>query len=81
MIHTVCNEGGGGRGHQTDKHLPPSTFTGQFIIKADIGFGVFIDIWPMPKGKFEHFHVCESDVVKDLIRTDTTETIFPEPTL
>ncbi len=29
-IHTVCNRGGGDRGPQTDKHLPPSTFTGQF---------------------------------------------------
>jgi hypothetical protein len=25
-----------GRGPQTDKHLPPSTFTGQFLRKADI---------------------------------------------
>jgi hypothetical protein len=24
------------RGPQTDKHLPPSTFTGQFLRKADI---------------------------------------------
>ncbi len=30
-IHTVCNKGGGrGSGPQTDKHLPPSTFTGNF---------------------------------------------------
>jgi hypothetical protein len=27
---------GGGGGHQTDKHLPPSTFTGKFLRKADI---------------------------------------------
>jgi hypothetical protein len=25
-----------GRGPQIDKHLPPSTFTGQFLRKADI---------------------------------------------
>jgi hypothetical protein len=25
-----------GRGLQTDKHLPPRFFTGQFLIKADI---------------------------------------------
>jgi hypothetical protein len=37
-VHTVCNGGGGGdRGPQTDKHLPsPSTFTSQFLRKADI---------------------------------------------
>ncbi len=38
-IHTVCNRGGGDRGPLTDKHLPPSTFTGQFL---HFGFGVFI---------------------------------------
>ncbi len=34
-IHTVCNKRGGGMGSgpQTDKHLPPSTFTGQFVRK------------------------------------------------
>jgi hypothetical protein len=36
-IHTVCKGGGVGvRGPQRDKHLPPSTFTGQFWRKADI---------------------------------------------
>ncbi len=25
-----------GRAHQTDIHLPPSSFTGQFLRKADI---------------------------------------------
>jgi hypothetical protein len=25
-----------GRGHQTDKQLPPSPFTGKFLIKANI---------------------------------------------
>jgi hypothetical protein len=25
-----------GTGPQTDKHLPPSTFTGQFLRKADL---------------------------------------------
>jgi hypothetical protein len=35
-IHTVCNGGGGAdRGSQTDKHVPPSTFTGKFLRKAD----------------------------------------------
>ncbi len=38
-MHSVCN--GGDRGPQTDKHMPPSTFTCQ------LGFGVFIDIWSM----------------------------------
>jgi hypothetical protein len=40
--------GGGDRGPRTDKHLPPSTFSGQFLRNAHIGFGVFIDIWSMP---------------------------------
>jgi hypothetical protein len=30
-----CVMGGGDRGPQTDNHLPPSTFTGQFLNKAD----------------------------------------------
>ncbi len=47
-IHTVYNRGRGDRGPQTDKHLPPSTFTGQFLRKADIWVGVFIDTWSMP---------------------------------
>ncbi len=34
-IHTACN-GVGDRGPQTDKHLPPSTFTGQYLRKAGI---------------------------------------------
>ncbi len=34
-IHTVF-KGGGDMGPQTDKHLSPSTFTGQFLRKADI---------------------------------------------
>ncbi len=47
-IHTVCNRGGGGdRGPQTDKHLPPSILTGQ-----NLGFGVFIDIWFMVFHKY-----------------------------
>ncbi len=37
FIHTLCtgNKGGGGgdRGPQTDKHLPPSTFIGKFLEK------------------------------------------------
>jgi len=45
--HTVCN-GGRGSGAQTDKHMPPSTFTGQFLRKADnLRFGIFTDIWSM----------------------------------
>ncbi len=39
------NKNLGGKEPQTDKHLPPSTFTGQFWRKAAFGFGVFIDIW------------------------------------
>ncbi len=35
-ILTRCNGGGGGRGPQTHKHLPPSTFTGLFLRKPDI---------------------------------------------
>ncbi len=36
-IQTVCNRrAGGARGPQTDKNLPPSTFTGKFLRKADI---------------------------------------------
>jgi hypothetical protein len=36
------------RGPQTDKNLPPSIFTVQFLRKADIwGFGVFTGIWSM----------------------------------
>jgi hypothetical protein len=38
----------GGEGPQIDKHLPPSTFTGQFFKKSrHLGLGVFIDIWSM----------------------------------
>jgi hypothetical protein len=37
---------GGDRGPQTDKHLPPSTFTDQ---SRHLGFGVFIDIWSMDR--------------------------------
>jgi hypothetical protein len=33
---TTPNKNPGGRGPQTDKHLPPSPFTGQFLRKADI---------------------------------------------
>jgi hypothetical protein len=29
-------KGGGDRGSQTDKHLPPSTFTGQSLREAEI---------------------------------------------
>jgi len=45
FIHAVCNGwegrgsrgvGGGNQGPPTDKQLPPSTFTGQFLRKADI---------------------------------------------
>jgi hypothetical protein len=41
---------GGGLTPQTDKHLPPSTFTGIFFKSRHLGFGfgVFIDIWSMP---------------------------------
>ncbi len=35
-IHTVFKWGGGDRESQTDKHLPPGTFTGKFLRKADI---------------------------------------------
>ncbi len=36
-VFIQCVIGGGGdRGPQTDKHLPPSIFTGQFLRKADI---------------------------------------------
>jgi hypothetical protein len=43
----VTGEGIGlcGEHIQTDKHLPPSTFTGQFLRK-----GVFIDIWSTGEG-------------------------------
>ncbi len=34
-----------GGGPQKDKHLLPSTFTGQFLQSRRLGFGVFIDIW------------------------------------
>jgi hypothetical protein len=48
VIHTVCNRGEWMGGPQADKHLPPSTFTCQFFKKnRHLGFGVFIDIWPM----------------------------------
>jgi hypothetical protein len=47
----VYNMGGGERGPQTDKSLPPSTFIGQFLRKVrksqHLGFGVFIVIWSM----------------------------------
>jgi hypothetical protein len=34
-----------GKGPQTDKHLPPNPFTGQFLRKDDLlGFGVFTAI-------------------------------------
>jgi hypothetical protein len=37
-----------GRGPQTDKHLPPSTFTGHFFKKSPhLGFVVFIYIWSL----------------------------------
>ncbi len=37
-----------GRGPQTDKHLPPSTFIWLIFNKCrHLGFGVFIDIWSM----------------------------------
>jgi hypothetical protein len=40
--------GGGDRGPHTDKHLPPSTFTGQFFKKRrHSGFGIFVDILSM----------------------------------
>jgi hypothetical protein len=35
-VFIQCVTGGGDRGPQTDKHLPPSTFTGKFLRKADI---------------------------------------------
>jgi hypothetical protein len=37
-IHTVCNSGRGvgDRGPQTDKHLPPNTFTGQLFRKTNV---------------------------------------------
>jgi hypothetical protein len=34
-----------GRGPQTDKHLPPSAFTGQFLRKADIQDWSLLVIW------------------------------------
>ncbi len=47
-IPWVCNRVGGDSRPHTDKHLPPSTFTGQFLRKAPtLGFGVYIDIWSM----------------------------------
>jgi hypothetical protein len=49
-IHTVCNRGeeGGVRGASDRKHLPPSTFIGQFLKKPTFRvWGVFIDIWSM----------------------------------
>jgi hypothetical protein len=36
LIQCVKGGGGGDRGPKTDKYLPPSTFTDQFIRKADI---------------------------------------------
>ncbi len=57
-IHTVCNKGGDGIGFcreqehiQTDKYLPPSTFTGKFSRKADIYGLVFLQIFG-PPGSF-----------------------------
>jgi hypothetical protein len=46
---TIPNKILGGRGPQTDKHLPPSIFTGQFLREKSqhLWFGVFIDIWSM----------------------------------
>ncbi len=42
------NKNLGGRGPQINKHLPPSTITGQFFKKSrHLGFDVFIDIWSM----------------------------------
>ncbi len=43
----MYNNGGGDRGPQTDKLLPPSTFTGQLKKSRHLGFDVCIDIWPM----------------------------------
>jgi hypothetical protein len=41
---------GGDREPQTDKHLPPSTFTGKFLKRSQhLGFGVFLDIWSMAR--------------------------------
>jgi hypothetical protein len=50
---TTPNKNLGGEGPQTDKHLLPSTFTGQSIVKESrhLGFDVFIDIWSMPRLK------------------------------
>jgi hypothetical protein len=38
ILYWFMGGGGGGwdREHQTDKHLPPSIFTGQLLRKADI---------------------------------------------
>jgi hypothetical protein len=35
MYSYSVKQGGRDRGPQTDKHLPPSTFTGKFFRKAD----------------------------------------------
>jgi hypothetical protein len=46
--------GGGDRGPQTDKHLPPSTFTGKFLrnclIKNVEDTQVTDDLWKIKKG-------------------------------
>ncbi len=50
-VFIQCAWWGGDRGPQTDKHPPPSTFTGHFLKKSrHLGFGVCIDIWSMGRG-------------------------------
>ncbi len=47
-IHTMCSRGGGDRGPETEK-IPAAKYLYRSIFKKSrhLGFGVFIDIWPM----------------------------------
>jgi hypothetical protein len=45
-----CLTQSNGRGPQTDKHLPPRPFTGQFLRKADIYDWSLLVIWSMGLG-------------------------------
>ncbi len=56
----------GGPGPQTDKHLPPSTFTGKFLRNADIqGVGVFLVICSMTARYFFVSRVTDLVTIPD----------------
>ncbi len=53
---------GGDRWPQTDKHMAPSTFTGQFFKKSrHLGFGVSIDILSMRQDKKSRYLLLGKD--------------------